>query len=916
MTVVRNKSPHVVVTLIAAFALWAGVASAGSPNEDCATAIDMGDTGGTFTGTIDAATFNDFPLPTCALVGFGAEDGPDLAWSINLPGQSLVTLDTIGSTIGDGDTKLMVYEGCMLADVACSDDISGSNFLSSVRFIADPGVTYMVQVEGFLAADEGDVTLTCTVGPVPPASDNDLCGGARTITQLPYEDSVDTFFNTDTIDNTRSVFFGGGASPDAYWTYTPTTTENAVIVAMGFDTAFAIYTGGCGGLTEVLAVDETFGGERAEFTFVAGTTYHLLGEGFSTVDAGLLSLQIGFPSDNNLCPTPRTISSLPYADTVDTTFNESVIDNSESLNFGGGGGPEAFWIFTPAATVTTTVSVLGFDTAAAVFTGPCGGLIEDFAIDQFFGSETFPYTFNAGTTYLIMGEGFTPSQFGDLTLVIGDPPANDDCSTATVTTDSDYPLIGTLLAADRTADIGGNTGGEVWYEFTAAQTGTYSIVADPVLSGINVKMFRFDYQDCAGLGNGVVSDLNGPGGSETTGNIPMNVGDRFSFGIAGALPADQGEFELRLKFVPPTVPVIPFGTEAMAAPPWTFIPGDDFIAGSSQGFANSGTVSILFPTGPGATALFWNTGVWQTNSYPTFNFTPNTLFAARVAFSNSTPQDQVDQTRLRAEPTAFSSVDHVFNINETQNTPMNPASTPTTYLAYFRPFDADVQEQQIVAFDALDNGNAAGVQRRLTLHNLELGSADPNAFLGSANTIVSFPPFTDFDYLNYGTGTFGGLTFYEGGTSGTANGRLQHHDNDGQVGGVGEWTYDQPDGIESTPGALYHAEWDLDTDGAGDTTAPSARFNTRTFNPSISIEEIVRGNAAAFQNAPSPFGTFEQFWVGHKMSTGGGPGNNEDDLVMALAMYNFAFGVVNRDGTLDFYGTRLEELAADDPNLP
>jgi Ca2+-binding RTX toxin-like protein len=98
--------------------------------------------------------------------------GATVWYSMTVAANSSVTVDTRGSSF---DTILSVYTGSTLATlsrVACHDDISGTDYDSSVTFSAVPGITYWIQIGGY-GGEVGTLTLNIArTGTATP-----LCGG-------------------------------------------------------------------------------------------------------------------------------------------------------------------------------------------------------------------------------------------------------------------------------------------------------------------------------------------------------------------------------------------------------------------------------------------------------------------------------------------------------------------------------------------------------------------------------------------------------------------------------------------------------------------------------------------------------------------------------------------------------------------
>jgi hypothetical protein len=393
-------------------------------------------------------------------------------------------------------------------------------------------------------------------------------------------------------------------------------------------------------------------------------------------------------------------------------------------------------------------------------------------------------------------------------------------------------------------------------------------------------------------------------------------------GIADVGPPDT---------VPMGVPTLSFTGESLTG--WTYQQGGpatptgaDFIGG-----ATSGTTGGLQHNLPQAQPGSFTTQVysaWFNGGLATFVHANNTLYGIRSTLSNNFSQDGAAQTRIRVEALApTTDGDQEFTIACTAaGHPFNIPTTPRQYLAYWRSLDLGTAGvgQQGAAFDAIDNGNAAGA-RTVTMSVFEVGSTDPANYLGSPNSVpggnYTGGGFGGWTYTNFGPLTFLGATFFEGGTSGTASGRLQHTDNDPaggtDPGGAAEWAIGEQvpagnDLIETSAGAVYSAEWDI---AQSDTVPPQFRWNTRAATPAGSTLTVIRNTSTGFSGTPATPDTFRNFWVGHNFSGAAGAGNRDDDNLHAWGMVNFA-GAGTRGGTIDLFEVRMDELAADDPNVP
>ena len=137
--------------------------------------------------------------------------GKSVWWRWTAPGPGFVTVDTVGSLC---DTLLAVYTGSTLAslDEVASDDESGGNFTSRVKFATKGNVTYQIAADSY-DDDAGDITLhilftqtsysltattnpagagTVTINPPPDQGANYAPGSVVSLTAVPSAGAVFT----------------------------------------------------------------------------------------------------------------------------------------------------------------------------------------------------------------------------------------------------------------------------------------------------------------------------------------------------------------------------------------------------------------------------------------------------------------------------------------------------------------------------------------------------------------------------------------------------------------------------------------------------------------------------------------------------------------------------------------------------
>jgi hypothetical protein len=127
-----------------------------------------------------------------------------------------------------------------------------------------------------------------------------------------------------------------------------------------------------------------------------------------------------------MCPSPRSIPSLPFLDELDTSSATSSADDPVSCS-GAADAASVWYSFTATSDTVLGVdtSASGYDTVLSVFTGVCGSLSRVACSDDF-GDSISPanrsmltFAASAGITYLIEISG--KGSGGNLRLRLGFP---------------------------------------------------------------------------------------------------------------------------------------------------------------------------------------------------------------------------------------------------------------------------------------------------------------------------------------------------------------------------------------------------------------------------------------------------------------------------------------------------------------
>lgn len=285
-------------------------------NDDLADAevVTVGAIGATVTDTEPNARYGSVEAtdPAYSCHFGGPATGFDGVWyQITPAADSRVTVSTGTSTITDPaagvpDTLLAIYKGTPSAgnEVACNDDISGSNFRSTAVSNLLSGNTYWVHVSQWTDVPDsatGSLITTFTwAAPIIPPANDDFADAAALAppTQTVTSAQNATLQSSDPLHECAFNASGSAIVPRTgthtlWWTFTPDvggTLDLDTLASSGSftDTIMSVYTGSPGSFTTVACNDdeETSGtslrSELVDVPLTAGTTYSILVSRWST----------------------------------------------------------------------------------------------------------------------------------------------------------------------------------------------------------------------------------------------------------------------------------------------------------------------------------------------------------------------------------------------------------------------------------------------------------------------------------------------------------------------------------------------------------------------------------------------------------------------------------------------------------
>jgi hypothetical protein len=522
-------------------------------NDECAAALAATGapfaytgTGFSFTGTTSNATNSSgVSLATCQLTtgtSTNPTTGKDIYFKFTPSVDNNYNITLCAST-PVWDSVLSVHTGCPASaanQVFCNDDgvcLGGVGLSAILNQPLTAGTPYIIRVAGYqgtsATAASGNVNLqvssdplgtccspdgssctlvlgsacsspntfsagaTCSANPCPiPAPANDDCSTAVLIASVPYTSPAPIQIGGAQPDQDISCNSGtaSGLNNGVWFTYTPSSNCSLSVARTATggttDTAAAVFSGTCGGLTEVACADA----ETINFNLTGGTQYYILIGAYSgTAITASTTLSISAdcvapppPPANDTCAGAVAVTSVPFT-SGNIAAGGATPDANLSCNSGGASAVNnGIWFsYTAASNCGLSVSETGsLNAIVGIYSGACGSLSEVSCSV----ADTAPtFVASAGTTYYILVgvEGLGAAGATDNLAVSIDcvlPPSNDDCSGALVVSSSPYtsPTIN-MFAATPDIDVSCNsssasvTNNGVWFTYTPTANGTLAL---------------------------------------------------------------------------------------------------------------------------------------------------------------------------------------------------------------------------------------------------------------------------------------------------------------------------------------------------------------------------------------------------------------------------------------------------------
>jgi hypothetical protein len=480
---VRVYSTSTTVTTYSEFNIC--VITSTAANDDCAGAVALPAPSATqvcttpTAGTTQGATPSTENAPSCSATG----TNDDVWYSFVATAAS----HTVVLTDETSTTAAAVYSGtCGALTQVANACGSGGTTITGLT----PGTTYYVRVYS-TSTTVGTYSNfnICLVS--PPA--NDECTGAQALTVSSTTSCTPT--TGTTVGATPSAGAPApscsptGVNDDVWYSFVATSPIHTVDLSDETSTtAAAVYSGSCGTLTQI--ANACGSGGTAVTGLTPGNTYYVrvytTATGTGTFsDFGICV--VSAPANDN-CGNAQslTVSNTATCTSPTSGTTTGATPSTETApSCSATGVNDDVWYSFVATSATHTVSLTNTSntTAAAVYSGACGSLVQ--LTDACGSNNTVATGLTPGTTYYVRvyTTTSTPGTFSDFNICIAVLPQNDDCAnaiTVAIPPSGCNTVSGTTVGATpstETAPTCSATGvnDDVWYSFVA--TGTSHVVS-------------------------------------------------------------------------------------------------------------------------------------------------------------------------------------------------------------------------------------------------------------------------------------------------------------------------------------------------------------------------------------------------------------------------------------------------------
>lgn len=526
------------------------VVSGAPANDECTGAISLTPSAnqvcsGSIAGSTSGASASNETAPSCSATG----TNDDVWYSFVATSASHnVVISNATNT-----TAAAVYSGSCgsLVQVAnaCGSGADGSAAATGLTI----GNLYYVRVyttASTLTFSNFDI---CIISGGPA---NDNCGNAQALT-VSADNSCTNAVAGSTLGATASVetapsCSATGVNDDVWYSFTATQTTHVISLNNATaTTAAAVYSGSCGSLTQVTGACASTNVVAAALT--VGNVYYVRVYTTSTTTGTYSNFDIciGVLPPNDNCANASTLVASPDGNcnaVFGTTAGATQTAGETAPTCSAGGINDDVWYTFTATATTHIVSITNASstTAAAVYSGSCGSLVEIVCT-----STTATATnLTIGNVYYVRvyTTSTTASTYANFNICISGVPVNNECaSSATLT--GGIPVNGNTTGATQSqapetcGTATATAANDVWYQFTASSSGSAVIVVNNVAAALDVVVHVYSGA-CGSLTNIGCADGPGDGGTETVTLNGLVAGQTYYVRVYGFAAGDIGTFTI------------------------------------------------------------------------------------------------------------------------------------------------------------------------------------------------------------------------------------------------------------------------------------------------------------------------------------------------------------------------------------
>ncbi len=492
------------------------------------------------TGSTLGASPSPESAPSCSATGTN-----DDVWYTFVATSSAHTVLVSNAT---NTTAAAVYTGSCgtMTQVASA---CGSGTGSALATGLTAGNTYYVRV----------YTTSATVGIysnfdicVLSAPANDNCTGAQALTvstsnSCSAATTGSTLGATATVGEATSSCSVSGIADDVWYSFVATATTHTVSLGdPSTTTAATVYSGSCGGLTQVACASTN----TIATGLTIGNTYFVRVYSTSTTIGtySIFNICIGVLPSNDNCANATSLTAstgITCNAVAGSTLGATATAGETAPTCSATGINDDVWYSFTATATSHYVSILNATntTAAAVYSGACGSLVQVSCAN----TTTAATGLTIGSVYYVRvyTTVATATTYSNFDICVTGPPTNDECANATTITGG-VSVNGSTTGATQTlapeicGTVTGSSAVDVWYQFTASASGSAIITVSNVAATLDAVVQV--YSGACGAFT-VIGCADGPGlaGTETVTLNGLVAGQTYYFRVYG-FSAGTGSF--------------------------------------------------------------------------------------------------------------------------------------------------------------------------------------------------------------------------------------------------------------------------------------------------------------------------------------------------------------------------------------